>query len=75
MDSVSRTRGIRKLLQGIVTGKPVQKYVTAGDVSCQIMMREARSQHSAFPSEQAMLAWARYDLSREILSGFWDQAA
>ena len=40
MNSVKRTRGIRKVLQA-VAGKPVQKFVTAGDSSCRRMMLEA----------------------------------
>ena len=71
MNSVRRTRGIRKVLQA-VAGKPVQKYVTAGDSSCHRMMQEALSRRRAWPSDQAILAWARYDLSREIMSGFWE---
>ena len=70
MKAVSRTRGIRKVIRGIITGEPVPKYVTAGSLSCQKMMTEARC-----PSDQAILAWARYDLTREIMSGFWEYHA
>ncbi len=75
MNSVKRTRGIRKVIRLIITGKPVQNYVTAGDASCQKMMLEARSRHQSCPSDQAILAWARFDLFREIMSGFWEYQA
>ena len=72
MNSVRRTKGIRKALRVIFTGKPVQKYVTAGNIACQRLMQEARFQRRACPSDQAILAWARYDLFREMMSGFWE---
>ena len=72
MNAVRRTRGIKKVLRLIIIRKPVQKYVTAGDLSCRKMMQAARSRHQACPSDQAILAWARYDLFREIMNGFWE---
>ena len=71
MNSVKRTRGIRKMLQG-VAGKPAQRYVTAGDRSCHEMIRAARSRRLAGPSDQAILAWAKYDLFLEVQCGFWE---
>ena len=74
MNAVRRTRGLRKMLRRIA-GKPVQKYVTAGDASCGRMIREARSRRRAGPSDQAILARARQDLFLEIRSGFWEYQA
>ena len=74
MNSVKRTRGIRKVLQA-VAGKPVQKFVTAGDSSCRRMMLEARQRRTPGPSDSAILAWARFDLDREILGGYWQYSA
>ena len=75
MNSVKRTRGIRRMLRAVVTGKPAPNYVTAGDHSCGRMMQEARFRRRSGPSDQEILAWARYDLSREIRSGFWELKA
>ena len=73
MNTVQRTRGIRKIIRANVFGKPVQKHVTAGDRACGRIMREARSGHQKpGPSDSAILAWARFDLMREILGGFWE---
>ena len=39
-------------------------------------MREARSRHQKpDPSDEAILAWAQFDLSREIMGGFWEVRA
>ena len=70
MNSVRRTRGIAKVLWMIFTGKPLQRYVTAGDHSCQRLVQEARSRRPSLPSDQAILARAGYDPSPEIRSGF-----
>lgn len=72
MNSVQRTRGLRKIVRVFILGKPAQRFFTAGDRACGKMMREARSGRQPFPSEKAILAWARYDLAREIISGFWE---
>ncbi len=75
MNSVQRTRGIRKLFRTRVMNIPAQRYVTAGSESCGRMMRAARRRPVSGPSDSAILAWARFDLAREILGGFWQQAA
>ena len=75
MKKVQRTKGIRKVIRVNVLGGSVQKYVTAGDRACGRMVRGSRRQrqHIVFgPSDSAILAWAQFDLSREILGGFWN---
>ncbi len=73
MNSVQRTRGIKRMIRVFVFRKPVQKYFTSGDRACGRMMREARSEkRKPAPSDSAILAWARFDLSREIRDGFWE---
>jgi len=39
------------------------------------MMYEARQRRIPGPSDSAILAWARYDLEREILGGYWQRRA
>ena len=74
MRKVQRTRGIRKAIRIRVFGKPVQKYVTAGMEACGRMMREARPRRQITgPSDRSILARARFDLTREILSGYWQR--
>ena len=76
MNKVQRTRGIRRAVRASVLGKPVQKYVTAGSDACGRMMREARPRRQVSgPSDSAILAWARFDLDREILGGYWQRTA
>ena len=76
MNSVQRTKGIRKVIKVVVLRKSVQKYVTAGNWACGRMMREARSRHQKpDPSDEAILAWAQFDLSRELMGGFWQVRA
>ena len=75
MNSVQRTRGIRRAVRTGILGKPVRKYVTAGSGSCGRMMLEARQRRTPGPSDSAILAWARFDLDREILGGYWQYSA
>lgn len=75
MDKVQRTRGIRRAIRARVMNIPTRKYVTAGSDSCGRMMCEARQRRIPCPSNSAILAWARFDLDREILGGYWQQAA
>ena len=75
MNKVQRTRGIRRAIRPRVMNIPVRKYVTAGSDSCGRMMCEARQRMIPGPSDSAILAWAQYDLEREILGGYWQQAA
>ena len=71
MNTVRRTRGIRKAIRVRLMNRPAQKFVTTGDSACGQMMREARRRRIPGPSDGAILAWAKYDLEREILGGFW----
>ena len=76
MNTVQRTRGIRKAIRVNVFRKPIQKHITAGDRACGSIMREARSRRQkSGPSDYAILSWARFDLSREIMGGFWEITA
>ena len=73
MNTVKRAKGIRKVIRKVVFGKPVAKYVVSGDRACGRMMREARRfRPRSGPCDSAILAWAKIDLAREIVSGFWD---
>ena len=73
MNAVQRTKGIRKIIRKTVFREEAQKFVTAGDRACGRMMQEARfPQRRPSPSDSAILAWAMFDLSREIIGGFWD---
>ena len=73
MKSVQRTRGIMKIIREAAFGTAVQKYVTAGSLACGKMMQDARSRRRGpGPSDAAILAWARFDLAREIMGGFWE---
>ena len=74
MNRVQRTKGIRKIVRNVILGT-APKYVSAGDRACNSMMREARSRQrrqQPGPSDSAILAWARFDLCRELLGGFWE---
>ena len=76
MKSVQRTRGIIRVIRETAFGVPAPKYVTAGDLACGRMMRNARSRRQGpGPSDAAILAWAKFDLAREIMGGFWEVRA
>ena len=76
MNTVKRTRGIRKMIRKYICGCQIPRYVVAGDTACRRMMRKARSRRQSGPSDQAIFYRAMYDLSWEIVSGFWNfQAA
>ena len=72
MNTVQRTKGIRKILRVNILRKPIRRYATAGDRACGRMVSEAREHRKPGPSDHAILAWARFDLSREILGGYWE---
>ena len=73
MKSVQRTRGIMKVIREAAFGTAVPKYVTAGNLACGQMMRDVRTRRlGPGPSDAAILAWARFDLAREIMGGFWE---
>ena len=68
MNPVQRTRGIIRVA---ILRRPVQKHVTAGDHACAKLMRDAKPT----PSDKDILAWAKFDLIREIMGGFWEVQA
>ena len=73
MKSVQRTRGIMKIIREAAFGTAAPKYVTAGNLACGQMMRDVRTRRlGPCPSDAAILAWARFDLAREIMGGFWE---
>lgn len=76
MNKVQRTRGVRRIIRTRVLRKAVPKYVTAGADACGRMMRESRPRRrSPGPNDSEILAWAVFDLNREILGGFWQRSA
>ena len=75
MNTVQRTTGIRKVIRNTILGKTTLKYVTAGTNACGRMMCDARRRRNPGPSDSAILAWARFDLAREILGGYWQHNA
>ena len=75
MNTVQRTRRIRRAIRTSLMNRPMQKYVTAGDSACRQIMYEARQRQIPGPSDSAILAWARYDLECEILGGYWQRKA
>ena len=75
MSKVQRTRGIRRVIRTRVLNIPLRKHVIAGSESCGRLMVETRQRCIPGPSDSAILAWARFDLNREILGGYWQQAA
>lgn len=75
MNTVQRTKGIRRALRTSLMNRSAQKFVAAGDSACWQMMHEARQRQIPCPSDSAILAWARYDLECEILGGYWQHRA
>ena len=75
MNRVRRTKGIRRIVRVHVLRGTVQKHVAAGDRACARLMQDARQRRKHGPSDSAILAWARFDLQREILGGFWNVRA
>ncbi len=75
MNNVQRTRGIRRTIRIHVMKNPARKYTTAGSNACGRMMLDASRCRIPGPSDSAILAWAQFDLNREILGGYWQQAS
>ena len=71
MNSIQRIRGIRKAVMKFILRKPVQKFVTAGDRDCWRMMRKAHARQRC-DRGYSIPAWAKYDLTWEMISGIWD---
>ena len=74
MNTVQRTRGILRIIRTRLMNIPAQKFVTAGDSACGQMMYEARQRRIPGPSDSMILAWAQFDLNREIVSGYWQRS-
>ena len=75
MNTVQRTRGIRRVIRAGLMKRPAPRFVTAGTNACGRMMCEARRRRHPGPSDSAILAWAKYDLECEILGGYWQLSA
>ena len=75
MNTVQRTRGIRRAIRAGLLGISIPRYVTSGDWACGRMICEARQRRIPGPSDQAILARAQLDLMREILGGYWQHNA
>lgn len=76
MNTVKRANIIRRRISRIVFRKPDRKYTTAGDRACRKWTaRTPRRRRVPDPEEMAILAWARFELARETVSGFWDRKA
>ena len=73
MNTVQRTKGIRRAVRAGILNKPALNFVTAGSGACGRMMLEAFRRKTPGPSDSAILTWARFDLEREILGGFWQK--
>lgn len=73
MNTVHRPR-IRNIIRRVIFRLPERKYFTAGDGACREMMRTAhrRRRQQPDPEECSILAWARYELTKEMIDGFWE---
>ena len=74
MKKVQRTKGIRRAVRTGLLGKPRPRYVTAGSGACGRLMESARPRIPG-PSDSAILAWALFDLDRELMGGYWQRSA
>ena len=74
-NSSAEPKGVREVLGAVILGKPVRKYTAAGDAHAEESFPEAWDRRSPGPATSAILAWARFDLSREILGGYWETRA
>ncbi|GEM_PF-5601603 len=72
MNAVQRARGVKRIIRRFVLNRPAQKFVIAGDRACRERIRRSVSRRQSGPSDFSILAWASYDLSREIRNGFWE---
>ncbi len=75
MNTVKRTKGLRRAILAGILNRPARKFVKAGSNACGQMMHEARQRQIPGPSDSAILAWVRYDLECEILGGYWQRTA
>lgn len=76
MNAVRRSSMIRRTVRRVILRKPERKYVISGDRACREMMQNARRRRRRRDVEaESILAWARFDLTREIIGGFWTRPA
>ena len=75
MNTIQRTRGLRRVVRTRVMNRPAQKFITAGTEACGRLMCEARQRRLPGPSDSAILAWAMYELECELLGGYWQRRA
>ena len=76
MHKIHRSGALRRMIRRYVFGSD-KRYFVSGDRACRAMMRTAarRRRREPDPEEESILAWARFDLMRETIGGFWEQGA
>ncbi len=77
MNKIQRTSSIKRKIRRIIFRLPEKKYVISGDRACRRMMQNARRHQQQKPDPEAasILAWARYEFTKELLCGFWEREA
>ena len=76
MRTVHRPGTVRRKLLRVLFRIPEKKYFISGDRACREFMRNTRRrQPKPDPEAASIFAWARYELTKEILDGFWDMNA
>ena len=75
MRKVQRSSSLVRKIKRKFFGIPEKKYFTSGDRACREMIRNARRCRRQDLEAEAIMAWARFDLTREIIHGFWEQKA
>ncbi len=75
MCTVQRSAGITRIIRRIIFRLPKNKYFIAGDRACKELMQRAQTMEKPDPEAAAIYAWARYELNKEIQSGFWNGEA
>ena len=77
MNKVQRTSSIKRKIRRIIFRLPEKKYFVSGDRACRRMMQQARRHQQQKPDPEAasILAWARYEFTKELLCGYWERKA
>ena len=76
MHTVHRANKVIRAIRRIVFRIPERKYFISGDRACREFMRKApRRPVGPDPEAASIFAWARYELAKEILDGFWEKSA
>ena len=77
MNTVQRSNRFIRTFRRVILRTPEKKYFVSGDRACRELVARARCRRRRTPDveECSILAWARYELTRETLTGFWDGKA